>query len=95
MDMDYARRLLEKALNSGLKLHGISATGRPAISFDPDQPGSELARRRFLSTEGYIRELLRAAMIEECQRRGLPQGLPVDNATAAGQAAPEPGTTIH
>ncbi|MGJ8668342.1 MAG: hypothetical protein ACSHXK_02540 [Oceanococcus sp.] len=75
MNMDTARQMLQEAKKSGLRLHGISTGGRPAISFDHKQPGAELARRRFQSTQGLMRELLRAAMIDECVRLGLPENL--------------------
>ncbi len=75
MNMDTARQMLQEAKKSGLRLHGISTGGRPAISFDHEQPGAELARRRFQSTQGLSRELLRAAMIDECIRLGLPDNL--------------------
>ena len=77
MNMQQARRILHEALEMGLTLHGISASGRPAISFDYSNPQAEAARRCFNATSGLIRELLRAAMIEECQNRGLPQDLPL------------------
>ncbi len=73
MNMDLARKMLRQALDNGLQLHGISANGRPAISFDANHPGAEMSRRRFLATEGLVRELLRAAMIDECINRGLPE----------------------
>ncbi len=75
MNMDIARQMLKDAQKAGLRLHGISAGGKPAISFDYDRPGAELARRRFHATEGLMRELLRAAMIDECMRQGLPDNL--------------------
>ena len=75
MNMDIARQMLEEAKESGLRLHGISAGGLPAISFDQEQPGAEMARRRFQGTQGLVRELLRAAMIDECIRLGLPENL--------------------
>lgn len=75
MNMDTARRMLDDAKKAGLRLHGISSNGKPAISFDDNQPGAELARRRFQATQGLMREQLRAAMIIECQQHDLPQDL--------------------
>lgn len=80
MNMDHARKMLRQALDNGLQLHGISANGKPAISFDYNHPGAEMSRRRFLATEGLVRELLRAAMIDECLNRGLPETLSMDSA---------------
>ncbi len=77
MNMEYARKMLQEALANGLTLHGLSVNGKPAISFDKANPRARIARRRFQSTDGLVRELLRAAMIEECLRRGLPQSLPL------------------
>lgn len=77
MNMQQARELLQEALDSGLTLHGISINGKPAISFDTRHPRAHVVRARFYSTEGLMRELLRAAMIEECQRKGLPEKLPL------------------
>ena len=76
MNMDHARKMVQDALRNGLQLHGLSSNGKPAISFDMSHPRAHIARRAFQSTDGLIRELLRAAMIEECQRRGLPEELP-------------------
>lgn len=86
MEMDFVRHLLDHAMRAGLQLHGVNREGRPAISFDPENPSSEMARRRFMNTEGLLRELLRAAMIEECERRGLPLDLPpkADQSLAPG-----------
>ncbi len=75
MSIDIARQIVEDALRNGLKLHGVSANGRPAISFDYDNPAAEAVRQRFLDTSGLFRELLRAAMIEHCQASNLPQDL--------------------
>ncbi len=77
MNMDQARKMLRHALDNGLQLHGISSSGKPAISFNYDHPGAEMSRRRFLATNGLVRELLRAAMIDECLNRGLPDELPL------------------
>ncbi len=77
MNMEHARKMLQEALANGLTLHGISINGKPAISFDSTNPRARIARRRFHSTDGLVRELLRAAMVEECLRRGLPQSLPL------------------
>lgn len=77
MNMQQARQLLQDALDSGLTLHGVSINGKPAISFDGKNPRAHVVRASFFSTDGLMRELLRAAMIEECQRKGLPESLPV------------------
>ena len=87
MNLTLARQFLKNALDNGLQLHGISASGRPAISFDPQNPQAEDARRLFFSTEGLVRELLRAAMIEHCQRQELP--LALDSAVARAQLIEE------
>lgn len=72
MNMQLAREWVNRALDKGLRLHGVSAAGKPAISFDLSKPDSETLRRRFNATEGLVREQLRAAMIEACQKMGLP-----------------------
>ncbi len=98
MNMQHARQILQDALDSGLTLHGISVNGRPAISFDPRHPRAQVVRNRFFSTEGLIRELLRAAMIEECQRKGLPEQLivSVEEHPLHGEGAPlPPGQALH
>lgn len=76
MNMQHARAWVERALNEGLRLHGVSAAGKPAISFDFEQPGAEQLRRQFNATKGLVREQLRAAMIDACRHRGLPTELP-------------------
>ena len=95
MNMDLARKMLREALENGLQLHGISANGRPAISFDYDHPGAEMARRRFLATDGLVRELLRAAMIDECINRGLPEQLDFDHHIMPIAAAAVQSNAIH
>ena len=75
MNMDHAREMLADALQKGLRLHGISAGGKPAISFDQSHPDADKARQQFHATRGLVRELLRAAMINECYNRGLPADL--------------------
>lgn len=72
MNITLARQLLDEAIAKGLRLHGVSTSGRPAISFDETNPNSTEARRLFMSTEGLVRDLLRAAMIERCERDDLP-----------------------
>lgn len=72
MNITLARQLLEEAIAKGLRLHGVSTSGRPAISFDESNPAATEARRLFMSTEGLIRDLLRAAMIERCEQDELP-----------------------
>lgn len=80
MNLTLARQFVEEALENGLQLHGISVSGHPAISFDPLNPRAEQARRLFQSTQGLVRDLLRAAMIEHCQKQELPVAL--DSAAA-------------
>lgn len=75
MNLTLARQFVEEALENGLQLHGISVSGHPAISFDPLNPRAEEARRIFQSTQGLVRDLLRAAMIEHCQKQELPAAL--------------------
>jgi hypothetical protein len=80
MNMDNAREILQRALSEGLQLHGVSVNGKPAISFDEENPKADIARQRFSSTQGLIRDLLRAAMIAECIKRGLPEDLTLPSA---------------
>lgn len=80
MNITVARQLLEEALLNGLQLHGVSVTGRPAISFDSSHPGASETRRRLLSMEGLMRDLLRAAIIERCSQEELPQNIASPNA---------------
>ncbi len=76
MNIKVARDLVDQALDNGLQLHGVSASGRPAISFDSSHPGASEVRRLLLSTEGLMRELLRAAIIERCMQKELPRDIP-------------------
>lgn len=82
MNLTLARQFVEEALENGLQLHGISVSGHPAISFDPLNPRAEEARRIFQSTQGLVRDLLRAAMIEHCQKQELPAELDSPQARA-------------
>lgn len=75
MNMHHAREMLADALENGLRLHGISTGGRPAISFDPGHPGSKNAHQKCHATKGLVRVLLRAAMIDECYKLCLPDDL--------------------
>lgn len=75
MNINLARDLLDEALQNGLRLHGVSINGRPAISFDSRHPGASAMRQLLLSTEGLMRDLLRAAIIERCQQKELPQDI--------------------
>lgn len=95
MNLTLARQFVEEALENGLQLHGISVSGHPAISFDPLNPRAEEARRIFQSTEGLVRDLLRAAMIEHCQKQELPAELDSAQARADLRREMEQAQVTH
>nr|MBV6629501.1 hypothetical protein [Oceanococcus sp. HetDA_MAG_MS8] len=95
MNLTLARQFVEEALENGLQLHGISVSGHPAISFDPLNPRAEEARRIFQSTEGLVRDLLRAAMIEHCQKQELPAELDSTQARADLRREMEQAQVTH
>ncbi len=95
MNLSFARALVEDALGKGLRLHGVSIAGRPAISFDPAHPEAGATRRLFMESEGLLRELLRAAMIERCQQARLPLDIETPLAYAALAAESVSERVIH
>lgn len=95
MNIKLARDLVDEALDNGLQLHGVSASGRPAISFDSSHPGASEVRRLLLSTEGLMRELLRAAIIERCMQQELPQDIPSPAAHALLEADTSGARVLH
>lgn len=95
MNIKVARELVDQALDNGLQLHGVSASGRPAISFDSSHPGASEVRRLLLSTEGLMRELLRAAIIERCMQKELPQDIQSPAAHALLEAEASSARVLH
>ncbi len=95
MNIKLARDLVDQALENGLQLHGVSASGRPAISFDSSHPGASELRRVLLSTEGLMRELLRAALIERCMQKELPQDIQSPAARAQLEAEASSARVLH
>lgn len=95
MNMKLAREWVSQAFDDGLLLHGVSAAGKPAISFDFANPNAEELRRRFNATNGIVREQLRAAMIEACNKQGLPTDLSAHNDIPHFLARPADRAALH